>query len=169
MTYLKDPNDYLVKSGVFDQKVLNEDTIDSYKEILSDSTISKFHRSLIQDFLIPYNISLLKYILNREYYETPFAVDFKHGHKQIAPSLKLIKENKTTYWAAGYPDWFYYTFPDVAIWAIKGEGNAIIKSKFSRIKESKFVDLSRKQIWEKHLKRIIDMYVKRERRLECSI
>ena len=83
---------YLIKSGVFEQKILDDDKLDLYNDLLLDDKIPENFKDLIRYFLIPNKISILKYTLNKEYYEDPFPVDFRNNHKHIAPSLKKIKE-----------------------------------------------------------------------------
>lgn len=63
---------YLIKSGVFEQKILDDDKLDHYNDLLCDDKIPENFKDLIRYFLIPYKISILKYTLNKEYYEDPF-------------------------------------------------------------------------------------------------
>jgi hypothetical protein len=92
--YLKKTNEgskddcCLIKSGVFEQKILDEDKLDLYNDLSRDDKIPENYKDLIRYFLIPNKISILKYNLNKEYYENPFPVDFHNNHKHIAPSLK---------------------------------------------------------------------------------
>ena len=72
---------YLIKSGVFEQKILDDDKIDLYNDLLRDDKIPENYKDLIRYFLIPNKISILKYTLNKEYYENPFPVDFHNNHK----------------------------------------------------------------------------------------
>jgi hypothetical protein len=130
---------YLIKSGVFEQNILNDDKLDHYNDLLRDNEIPENFKDLIRYFLIPYKISILKFTLNKEYYENPFPVDFHNNHKHIAPSLKKIKENPFDI-AMGYPSWFYVAFPDVALWAMKDDGLELIEKRFKNLSEEELVD-----------------------------
>lgn len=130
---------YLIKSGVFEQKIIDEDIMDDYNDLLRDKEISDFYKDLIRYFLIPYNISLLKFTLNKEYFENPYPIDFQHNHKHIAPSLKKIKENPFDI-AMGYPSWFIIAFPDVSLWVMKGAGLELIKNRLKNLSEEELVD-----------------------------
>lgn len=158
---------YLIASNVFEKKVLDEDKLELYNELLLDSEIPDSLKFLIKNFLLPYKISILKWTLNKEYYEDPYPVDFRNDHKQIAPSLKIIKQDPVGTWTEGYPSWFYIVFPDVLLWAIKGEGNRLIKKKFEYYSEEQFIEGNR--IRPDVLNEIIQMYLKNTGKpLECK-
>jgi len=107
----------------------------------------------------------MKFSLNIEFYDNPFPVDIYHNHKHIAPSLKEIKDN--CYIAQGYPDWFYAAFPDVALWAIKGEGFVQIKNKFEKLPEKELIEGN--QIKMNLLDDIINTYINNTgKSLECK-
>ena len=161
-------SDYLIKSGVYSAEELNKDTLDLYEEVLNDSKIDEFYKNLIIQFLIPHKISWIKFIFNKEYFDDPFPGILRNDHNDIAPSLKYIKEKWATIYASGYPGWFYIAFPDVALWAIKGDGNNIIKRKFSRLREDDLVE--NKHFKPEILFKIIELYKKNTNcTLECEI
>jgi hypothetical protein len=158
---------YLIKSGVFEQKILDDDKIDLYNDLLRDDKIPENYKDLIRYFLIPNKISILKYTLNKEYYENPFPVDFHNNHKHIAPSLKKIKENPFDI-AMGYPSWFFIAFPDVAFWAMKGDGLELIKKRFKNLSEEELIDGN--HIRANLLNDIIKLYQNNTNKpLECKI
>jgi hypothetical protein len=130
---------YLIKSGVLEQKTLDEDNLDHYNDILRDVEVDQQFKDLIRYFLIPYKISILKFSLNQEYYQNPYPIDFENNHRHIAPSLKKIKENPLDV-AMGYPSWFFIAFPDVALWAMKGEGVELVVRKFKNFSEEELVE-----------------------------
>jgi hypothetical protein len=93
-------------------------------------------------------------------------MDFQHDHKHIAPSLKIIKENPYDI-AMGYPSWFYIAFPDVALWAMKGDGSELIKKRFENLSEDELVD--GKHIRANLLNDIIKLYQSNTNKpLECK-
>lgn len=162
-----DNSDYLVKAGTIDQKRLDEDSLELYDDILNGD-LDEYTKQIISIYYRPFEISILKYMLNREYLYDPNPIDLRHGHSQIAPSLKIIKENWISHNAPGYPSWFYMVFPDVAIWAIKGDGKKLIIKKFRKLNESEFIE--NKQIKGEYLIEIIKLYKsKTGNTLECAI
>lgn len=157
---------YLITSNAFEKKVLDEDSLSLYNGILNDEKASGYFKDLIIKFLLPFKISLLKFSLNKEFYEDPFPVNI-HNNIQVAPSLKIIKENPFDYISLGYPSWFYMAFPDVALWAMNGEGQILIKNKFKKYSEDELTDGN--HIRANLLKYIIKLYLsKTGKSLECK-
>lgn len=167
-TNLKDKEKcYLWNSGVLDREIFKGDVIDAYNELLEDEEVPMKFKEFIINFLIPYNISILKFSFNQEYFNDPFPVDFEYNHRHIAPSLRILKENPWDL-SMGYPTWFYIAFPDVAIWAINGDGLELIKKRFKGLSEEELTD--GRHIRPNHLNDIIRMYInKTNRSLECKI
>lgn len=155
---------YLTESKVFEQSILEEDELSVYNEFLSDKDIPDELRLIITKFLVPYKISFLKFNLNKEYYGNPYPIDYRHNHKHIAPSLKLIKANKKDVPLA-YPNWVFAAFPDV-IWWIMNDG----KSQMANIiKNRSMQDISDgRYIKDSMLIEIINLYMnKTGKQLEC--
>ena len=160
---------YLYKSGVIPEEILEDDNLDKYNLLLQDEKTSDFLKSLIKYFLVPYKISLLKFTLNKEYYENPYPIDFTNNHIYISPSLKKIKKLKENPFniPLGYPNWFFIAFPDVALWAFEGEGLKLIKNRFKNIPEDELVD--GKHISPDLLDDIIKLYQNNtNKQLECK-
>ena len=150
-------------------KLINDDKLVTWNELLNDANVkmSDEHQNMIREFTIPYKISPLKWMLNNGYYKDPLPADFHYNHMHIAPTLKILKENPS-YIAMGYPSWFIICFPDVAYWAMIGNGNAIIKSNFKKIEEKDLIDGN--HIRKKWLNEIIKLYQESTRKtLECQI
>src|SRR5690554_3168750 len=122
---------YLLSSKVFDNKTLNNKKLEDFDRILTNPDTDPYFKKVINLFLKPYNISLLKWTLNDEYFKHPFPVDLHHNHRHIAPSLKRIKEDSTKR-AMGYPSWFYAAFPDVLEWAAQNPGYEIVDNLLSK-------------------------------------
>lgn len=132
-------NCYLIQSGAFEQRILDNDKLILYNDLLRDDEIPEDFKVVIQSFLIPYKISVLKYTLNEEYFEEPFSADFQKTVLHIAPSLRKIRENPFDI-PMGYPRWFFIAFPDVVLWAMKGEGFESIKRRYRNLSEEEIVD-----------------------------
>ena len=141
-------------------------SLEAYNDLLRSDEISEQRRNLIKDFLLPYEISLLKYTLNGEYFNNPFPVDLHHNHKHIAPSLKRLKENQFDI-ALGYPKWFLFAFPDVALWARYGEGAELVLRRFKNLSEKDAIEGN--QIKAFLLHEIIQLYQRNiNKPLECK-
>lgn len=165
MNYITNNVDYLVKAECFDKKVFEEENIETYNELLSDNEVSESFKKIIRSFLIPFKISPLKYSINDDYYSNASLFVFKS--KQVAPTLiKLIETD--AYTAAGYPRWFYVAFPDVAWWAIRGDGKKLIFKKFEKLTESELIE--GRSLRPELLKVIVDLYLEKASNiLECEI
>lgn len=159
--------DYLHKSGALSKEQLEEDSTDVYDEKLSDSNTDDFFKKLIKDFLLPFRISSFKFIFNKDYFEGHWSVRMSIDESRIAPSLvKLV--NNPEMRAAGYPKWFYLAFPDVAWWALAGEGLDIIRDRFGHLPASEVIEGDKLE--SSYLKMIINLYKEQtNNHLECSI
>ena len=159
-------SDYLVKSGVLDKAQLSEDTVESYKGMLEDKDTDPTYHKLISNFLLPYRISFFKFIFNKDYYRE--VVDkSERTRRQIAPSLVKLMDDPTCR-ANGYPHWFYIAFPDVALWAMIGNGNSILKQEFAKLPMEKIIENGGFSI--PFLKMIIELYKQdTNNRLECEM
>ena len=139
---------YLRQSNKFSESMIEEDNLSKYDDLLTNSRLSTEFRNVISNFLIPYNISILKYTLNKEFFEdkTPSYVRLDRSH--YAPSLRNLKEKQM--FAFGYPQWFYVAFPDVAYWAL-GSGNLRVKGLISNLAEEELSqnDLIKSSILQK--------------------
>jgi uncharacterized protein (TIGR02145 family) len=174
-----DPKDcYLIRSGMYEQNFLDEYKLEILYELLSHDKIDDKFKEVIRDFFIPFKISPLKFVLNKDYYEDsgpPYSFRLLNDGtvtrdypKHIAPSLHFIKQNPLEM-AMGYPEWFYMAFPDVAIWAMKGESFSLLKEKlFKYVSIEEFID--NKSIRNKYLIEIIKLYQNiTNKPLECKI
>jgi len=130
---------YLYKSKVLDQRILDDDKLEHYNDLLFDENVPVYFKDLIKYFLLPYKISILKFTFNKEYFEDPFPFDFEHNHQHIAPSLRVIKEDQFNI-PMGYPSWFCAGFPDVAIWAMKGDGRELIFKRYENLPEEELIE-----------------------------
>ncbi len=157
---------YLKNSGVLEQEILDQDTMENYNDYLDNPKIPCFFKGLIKNILIPYKISLLKFIFNTEYFEKPYPADFLYDHKHIAPSLKKIKEESIDI-PMGYPNWFVVVFPDVALWAIKGSGKSVVKNKLKNLSAKDLDDSNHLRV---HLlEYIVELYLRKTNKpLECK-
>jgi uncharacterized protein (TIGR02145 family) len=168
---------YLIRSGMNDLNFLDGYKLENFYEFLSTDKIDDKFKEVIRDFFIPFKISPLKFALNKDYYEDlapPYSFGLLNDGtvtgdypKHIAPSLHFIKQNPMEM-AMGYPEWFYMAFPDVAIWAIKGESVSLLKEKFKNVPIEEFID--NKSIRNKYLIEIIKLYQNiTNKPLECKI
>lgn len=133
---------------------------------LGDEQLSEETRRIIRQFFIPFNIDVMKFMINQDAISDPFRYVLYENNPLFSRTLKKFQEDSSLK-AVGYPDWFYAAFPDVAHWAIKGEGNRLVKTQLGTLSESQVIDLSRNQIREEHLQMVVELYVKTGQTLEC--
>lgn len=176
-----------------EQDVVKSNEPNSFKNISNEMSanpnkaISKRKLTIINDFYIKDDISAFKMFVNDEYYSNRY--ESEALFKFVSPNLKkLVDEplNKSPV----YPKWFYVAYPDVAMWAIKGAGNKIVKdslgsklSYLSTITESDLLtemmntdffendelENDNLKIKNEHLREIIELYKKNNLtiQLEC--
>ena len=69
----------------------------------------------------------------------------------------------------GFPDWFYWAFPDVVYWIIKDDGAKEVRAKFGNLSDEELIDSSENRFRIRILKDLIDLYKsKTGKRLEVS-
>lgn len=119
-------------------ELLKNEELAQWRELASDVQVPIYFRTTIEDFFIPYRISLKKFLVNRDAYNSPTFIIEYDGSPLLSKTLKIFLEDPSLR-AMGYPSWFYQSFPDVAMWAIKGNGNVIVKQMFSNLTEGAVV------------------------------
>lgn len=187
---IKRPKDYLYESGIFSDEILREDSNVDYSKILDDVNLDNYQKEVLEYFIIPNRISILKISLNEEYFKDEFPVDFLYRHKHISPSLIKIKEyfdseypfyfmkggrnltkglnlgNNVFINILSYPKWFYHSFPDIAYWIFLESGGSVLEMKYDSNKE-----LLTDKIGEINLdllKEIVDSFLHLKGYFECS-
>lgn len=129
----------------------------NHKESLSDweellgGDLDKSERSMIKDFLLKYGISPKKYLLSETYFTG------EHNDESLVPENLAWFKKHPDQQAPGFPVWFYTAFPDVAWWIIHGEGNQIVKSKFSHLDENVYYD--GQYVRDEYIQKFIDEYL----------
>lgn len=124
---------------------------------------------VINQFLIPYKISILKFGFNNEFFETnlPFSSLYENGYEHVSPSLRKIQENRIAI-PRIYPNWVFSAFPDVVLWSMKGNGKAILYNKFNGLTDDELKDGNHIKL--KLIKEIISLYqIDTNKTLECKI
>jgi len=132
----------------------HKESLSEWEEILKDD-LDESERSLIEDFLLGYGISPKQFYLNETYY-----MGEHDDESLVSDDLVWFKKNPNQK-APGFPVWFYTAFPDVAWWIIHGEGNRIIKSKYSHLDEREYYD--GEYVRDKYLLKFIDDYLEQEK------
>lgn len=146
---------------------MKKQELKQWEQFANDCDTPNFFKTIILDFFIFYEISFLKYSINNDATSDPFRYLMYDTNTLFSSSLKAFQE-ETTMKAVGYPNWFYLAFPDVAMWAIKGEGNKIIKEQLSNLSEKEVI--FNNVIRNEHLKTIINLYKQNSKKqLEVGI
>lgn len=146
----------------------NKGDLQQWRELLEDDDMPAHFKVVIRDFLLPYKINPIKYLVNHDGTTDPTRFILYDNDPLFSESLRKIQQNPTIR-VMGYPSWFYLAFPDVALWAIKGEGKKIIINKFSDLEEEEFIDSETNKIRHRYLDRIIKFYLENGNRLECVL
>lgn len=151
------------KSDYLDTQVIDSQNLFSWEETVADVETDIEFKEVIEDFMIPYKISVLKYSFNAEYYQYPYTqIGFQE--ENVAPSLKIIKNN-SRYKVRFYPSWFYVAFPDVLKWAVDpADGFPEVEAYLMQFPALPLGE-------QKHncLKQIIEMYYSKHQSLECQL
>ncbi len=148
-------------------ELLRNEELKEWRELSNDIEIPKQFRIIIKEFFIPFRISPIKFLTNRDATSDPYRYMMYENEPLFSKTLNMFQENPSLK-AMGYPNWFYQAFPDVAMWDIRGDGNKIIKEMFKRLKESELI--SNNQIRPELLKKIIETYIsKTGKKLEVSV
>lgn len=146
---------------------MKEQELQLWTELANDSEVPLSMRSAISELFIPYKISIKKFHVNQDATSDPFRYLMYDTNTLFSKTLKIFQQNPTLK-AVGYPNWFYLAFPDVALWAIKGNGNKIIKEQFNNLSEDELI--SDNIIRLKYIKKIINLYSQNTAKvLEVSI
>lgn len=164
---------YLLNAAVVPEEMVKAEVGANWIEVLSFPQIPDYYKDFIRYFLIPFNISGMKFSFNKDYLEQhdtvrdhidhpEFGKDFAH----ISPTLRSLLQDEIII-QSNYPTWFLAAFPDVAYWALQGEGLEIVSNSTNI---SKYINLDFKEIsFENvalmaHIKAYLDTSTKR---LEC--
>lgn len=139
-----------------------------WEELLDDDQVLPRMKQLIKEIFIPYNIDPVKYTSNKDATSTQFGYLSHSKNSNCTKSMRKLVEEPSLK-ALGFPAWFFYAFPDVAIWVGDGPGNEIMKKEFAHLNEETLVDLKRGKVRDKYLKRLIDLYLQFGNSLEVGI
>lgn len=146
---------------------MKDSEIKQWNNLANDPEVPLSLRLAITELFIPYKISIVKFNVNLDATSDPYRYFIYDENTLFSKSLRTFQQDPTLK-AFGYPDWFYLAFPDVAIWAIRGDGNKTIKEQFKDLSENDLV--SNRSIRLEHLKTIISLYIHNVKRpLEVSV
>lgn len=142
------------------------DSNDEWEALLSDDSVAERFKWVIRTFLKPHNIDPTKFTTNMDATSDPYRYLMYRDNKNFSSTLQQFQENPSLK-AMGYPEWFYWAFPDVAMWAIRGQGNKLVKEKLEGLAEEDLVDFDKNHLKEGILKTIINLYLV-DGELECK-
>lgn len=125
---------YLSACSEMTKEMFEGDKLTFWDEVLEDPNLDNNLRTVIKTCLIPHKISFLKYTLNKEFFEDLNSSLLPEDVQHIAPSLIKIVQNRIDM-PAGYPNWFFIAFPDVALWAMHGIGLDLVIKKLQKSSE----------------------------------
>jgi len=88
-------------------------------------TVDQKKKEQLEMFYTIDDLSYFKIIANEEY-TTRSHKFFNWDDKFASPSIKFLTNNSLIV-SYIYPRWFWYAYPDVVIWAVKGDGKIILE------------------------------------------
>lgn len=154
------------KFGWYSNILKNED-LKQWHELSGDIEIPAEYREIIKIYFIPYRISSVKFIVNKDGTSDPYRYFLYENESLFSPTLREFQKDpslKSTY----FPSWFYQAFPDVIMWTIKSPGNIKTKELLENLTENEV--LLNNQIRHELLKKIIDLYLSNTlKKLEVSV
>lgn len=159
---------YLYNSGLVTKEYLDiDDDFIIWDNLLRDDRTPEEFKLIVLNFYKKYEISPLKYRLNKDYISNEFGYLGREG--LISPSLRkaMLEYCLTINMFDAYPKWFYTAFPDVYWWA-KNEGNQIVMDYFKRFPLEELFD-NKKLLKLSKLTWVIEIYIEFfSRNLECK-
>ena len=143
-------------------------SLNQWTELYEDDNIVSSFKTIIEDFLLPYGVDYNKFMTNTAALDDPFGHITFEDNKDYSQTLTQFHLNASK--APGYPDWFYAAFPDVAMWAISGEGNKLFHAKYSTYTEAELLNpINKKRLSDTILREVLDSYISTGHRLECQV
>lgn len=127
-----DKNNRYDRSGGWYSRYMISEENNQWNQLSKNQFLSATMHSAVTKLFIPFKISYVKYLFNQKAFDDPV---YYLNHKDTAlfsKSLSILQENPN-YITDTYPDWFYYAFPDVALWAIERYINRRVKVEFNEI------------------------------------
>lgn len=140
-----------------------------WEQILRENSPNEYFYKVTKSFMLEYKLDFEKVSSNKQYLENPTAFDImsKFGDKEVSdptPSLKTIVD-EDVFTAAGYPDWYVASFPDVYLWATR-DGLPIVKVLFSAYREADIIEDGKINLF--FLNALVKNYLRhKSNRLEC--
>jgi len=123
----------------------------------------------VDSLMIPYKINFQKFLVNMDCMQNGHSYSYNYSQGSTFSMIYFAEEINSWELPLGFPDWFYWAFPDVVYWIIKEDGVKEMHAQFENLSETELIDSSEGRFRIKVLKDIIDLYrSKTGRRLEVS-
>ena len=126
-------DDYLLMSGAISAETLTAETTEIWTKLILHSVEHKHAKELIQNLIIPRQISLTKFTLNLQYiqdrtysHDGEECARGKNSYSFIAPSLRIIYRTPT-FVRTQFTDEFIAAFPDVVDWSMEDSSFYLFK------------------------------------------
>ena len=131
---------------------------DKSKWIKSKDGQPSYYCSAVDNLMIPYKISCKKFLVNMDCMSNGYSYSFNYSQASTFSMVFFAEGIKSWELPLGFPDWFYWAFPDVAYWLIKENGMDVIMKRFKNLGEDEISDPSNGRIKISLLKEFIELY-----------
>lgn len=161
---------YLITSNAFTddelKEYIEEDDMENWENYFTEVSSAELNfKEGVRHLMIPYKISIMKTLMNYDYFVDPHPYLITEPYLHIAPSLKKIKPIQDNI-PLGYPHWFALSFPDVLFWAMSETNESYIFDIINKYPEE-FITSTR-YLDSIILKDIIELYLETtKKKLEC--
>jgi len=123
----------------------------------------------VDSLMIPYKINFQKFLVNMDCMQNGHSYSYNYSQGSTFSMIYFAEEINSWELPLGFPDWFYWAFPDVVYWIIKEDGVKEMHAQFENLSETELIDSSEGRFRIKILKDIIDLYrSKTGKKLEVS-
>ncbi len=108
-----------------EQIIAKVNNIDFWYSFINEVDVDSEFKEVIETFLIEDEISPLIFTTNKDADSDPYRFLMYEKDKFVSKSLMYILENRIK--VKYLPDWFYYSYPDVALWTITNDLSELIE------------------------------------------
>ena len=130
---------------------------------------SLYFCNAVDYLMIPNKINFQKFIVNMDCMQNRHSYSYNYSQGSTFSMIYFAEEINSWELPLGFPEWFYWAFPDVVYWIIKDGGAKEMHEKFKNLSETELIDSSEDRFKITILKEIVDLYKRiTGKRLEVS-
>ena len=130
---------------------------------------SPYFCNAVDNLMIPYKVNFQKFLVNMDCMQNGHSYSYNYAQASTFSMVFFAEEINSWELPLGFPEWFYWAFPDVTYWIIKDNGANEIGNIMGNLSDNELIDSSEGRFRIRILKEIIELYKsKTGRRLEVS-